>query len=324
MSNEYNKSIFSDPISDPETHTQSLPNYNSYENDDFPKGGGILSKIIIAILALTTGVLGYYTYLLNKDKQATENELNIQKKQVMNDLDVLKKSYDKAVVTNKNISEDLLKAREKITKYIDSLQNIKINISSLAHFKNQAFAFAKERDYLLQKNDSLTRLNKAIKKDLDSVSVKLISTSAKIDSLSQQANKLKKVVEVGATLQIVKLRAEAVKGTKNKVTDRRHAAKKIRICFTIGANKIAKSGSKIFYIKVSSPTGITLGANDSTSEGDNTVNYSTSTHFIYDNKSLDVCDFIAKTSKAFEKGSYKITIYDDKLNEIGSTDLILK
>jgi hypothetical protein len=324
MSNEYNKSIFSDPISDPETHTQSLPNYNSYENDDFPKGGGILSKIIIAILALTTGVLGYYTYLLNKDKQATENELNIQKKQVMNDLDVLKKSYDKAVVTNKNISEDLLKAREKITKYIDSLQNIKINISSLAHFKNQAFAFAKERDYLLQKNDSLTRLNKAIKKDLDSVSVKLISTSAKIDSLSQQANKLKKVVEVGATLQIVKLRAEAVKGTKNKVTDRRRAAKKIRICFTIGANKIAKSGSKIFYIKVSSPTGITLGANDSTSEGDNTVNYSTSTHFIYDNKSLDVCDFIAKTSKAFEKGSYKITIYDDKLNEIGSTDLILK
>lgn len=324
MSNEYNKSIFSDPISDPETHTQSLPNYNSYENDDFPKGGGILSKIIIAILALTTGVLGYYTYLLNKDKQATENELNIQKKQVMNDLDVLKKSYDKAVVTNKNISEDLLKAREKITKYIDSLQNIKINISALAHFKNQAFAFAKERDYLLQKNDSLTRLNKAIKKDLDSVSVKLISTSAKIDSLSQQANKLKKVVEVGATLQIVKLRAEAVKGTKNKVTDRRRAAKKIRICFTIGANKIAKSGSKIFYIKVSSPTGITLGANDSTSEGDNTVNYSTSTHFIYDNKSLDVCDFIAKTSKAFEKGSYKITIYDDKLNEIGSTDLILK
>ena len=122
----------------------------------------------------------------------------------------------------------------------------------------------------------------------------------------------------------MKLRAEAVKGTKNKVTDRRRAAKKIRICFTIGANKIAKSGSKIFYIKVSSPTGITLGANDSTSEGDNTVNYSTSTHFIYDNKSLDVCDFIAKTSKAFEKGSYKITIYDDKLNEIGSTDLILK
>lgn len=324
MSNEYNKSIFSDPISDPETHTQSLPNYNSYENDDFPKGGGILSKIIIAILALTTGVLGYYTYLLNKDKQATENELNIQKKQVMNDLDVLKKSYDKAVVTNKNISEDLLKAREKITKYIDSLQNIKINISSLAHFKNQAFAFAKERDYLLKKNDSLTRLNKAIKKDLDSVSVKLISTSAKIDSLSQQANKLKKVVEVGATLQIVKLRAEAVKGTKNKVTDRRRAAKKIRICFTIGANKIAKSGSKIFYIKVSSPTGITLGANDSTSEGDNTVNYSTSTHFIYDNKSLDVCDFIAKTSKEFEKGTYKITVYDDKLNEVGSTDLVLK
>ena len=324
MSNEYNKSIFSEPINDLEKNAQSLPNYNSYDNEEPPKGGGILSKIIIAILALATGGLGYYTYLLNKDRLATENELNIQKKQVMSDLDMLKKSYDKAVATNKNISEDLLKAREKITKYIDSLQNMKVNISALARFKNQAFALAKERDYLLRKNDSLTRINKAIRKDLDSVSVKLTSTSAKVDSLSQQANKLKKVVEVGAALQIGKLTAEAVKGSKNKITDRGRAAEKIRVCFTVGANKIAKTGGKNFYIKVSSPSGITLGANDSASEGDNTVNYSTSTHFIYDSKSVDVCDFIAKTSKEFEKGTYKITIYDDKLNEVGSTDLVLK
>ena len=176
MSNEYNKSIFSEPINDLEKNAQSLPNYNSYDNEEPPKGGGILSKIIIAILALATGGLGYYTYLLNKDRLATENELNIQKKQVMSDLDMLKKSYDKAVATNKNISEDLLKAREKITKYIDSLQNMKVNISALARFKNQAFALAKERDYLLRKNDSMTRINKAIRKDLDSVSVKLTST----------------------------------------------------------------------------------------------------------------------------------------------------
>ena len=103
MSNEYNKSIFSEPINDLEKNAQSLPNYNSYDNEEPPKGGGILSKIIIAILALATGGLGYYTYLLNKDRLATENELNIQKKQVMSDLDMLKKSYDKAVATNKNI-----------------------------------------------------------------------------------------------------------------------------------------------------------------------------------------------------------------------------
>ena len=39
---------------------------------------------------------------------------------------------------------------------------------------------------------------------------------------------------------------------------------------------------------------------------------------------LFICDFIAKTSKEFEKGTYKITVYDDKLNEVGSTDLVLK
>ena len=136
---------------------------------------------------------------------------------------------------------------------------------------------------------------------LDSVSVKLTSTSAKVDSLSQQANKLKKVVEVGAALQIGKLTAEAVKGSKNKITDRGRAAEKIRVCFTVGANKIAKTGGKNFYIKVSSPSGITLGANDSASEGDNTVNYSTSTHFIYDSKSVDVMWFYSQNFKRIWK-----------------------
>ena len=67
-------------------------------------------------------------------------------------------------------------ARDKIGKYIDSLQNMKLNVSALARFKNQAFALAKERDFLIRKNDSLARANTAIRKDLDSVSVKLDDT----------------------------------------------------------------------------------------------------------------------------------------------------
>ncbi|WP_424652682.1 hypothetical protein [Capnocytophaga sputigena] len=54
------------------------------------------------------------------------------------------------------------------------------------------------------------------------------------------------------------------------------------------------------------------------------MNYSIATHFIYDNKSVDICDFIAKVGKEFEKGAYKITVYDDKLTQVGTTDLLLK
>lgn len=228
------------------------------------------------------------------------------------------------MIENKDVKNDLLQARNKIDQYIDSLQNMKVSISSLARFKSQAFTLAKERDLLIRKNDSLMRANSAIKKDLDSVSVKLDLASAKVDSLARQTNQLKKVVETGSALQISKLIAEAVKGSKNKTTDRGKAADKLKICFTVGANKIAKSGSRYFYIQVNSPSGSILGSNESFSSGSESVKYSTATHFIYDNKSVDICDFIAKVGKEFEKGTYKVIVYDDKLNQVGTTDLLLK
>ena len=326
MSNNYDKPLFLEQANNglaERGSDQSLPAYG-LPDDDKPKGGGILSKILIAILAIATGGLGYYTYSLNKDRQATESELTSQKKQVMSDLKLLRESYDKVVIENKDVKNDLLQARNKIDQYIDSLQNMKVSISSLARFKSQAFTLAKERDLLIRKNDSLMRANSAIKKDLDSVSMKLDLASAKVDSLARQTNQLKKVVETGSALQISKLIAEAVKGSKNKTTDRGKAADKLKICFTVGANKIAKSGSRYFYIQVNSPSGTILGSNESFSAGEEKVNYSIATHFIYDNKSVDICDFIAKVGKEFEKGTYKVIVYDDKLNQVGTTDLLLK
>ena len=326
MSNNYDKPLFLEQANNglaERGSDQSLPAYG-LPDDDKPKGGGILSKILIAILAIATSGLGYYTYSLNKDRQATESELTSQKKQVMSDLKLLRESYDKVVIENKDVKNDLLQARNKIDQYIDSLQNMKVSISSLARFKSQAFTLAKERDLLIRKNDSLMRANSAIKKDLDSMSVKLDLASAKVDSLARQTNQLKKVVETGSALQISKLIAEAVKGSKNKTTDRGRAADKLKICFTVGANKIAKSGSRYFYIQVTNPSGNILGSNESFSAGEEKVNYSIATHFIYDNKSVDICDFIAKVGKEFEKGTYKVIVYDDKLNQVGTTDLLLK
>ena len=255
MSNNYDKPLFLEQANNSLAERgsdHSLPAYGIPE-DDKPRGGGVLSKILIAILAIATSGLGSYTYSLNKDRQITENELTTQKKQVMSDLELLRDSYDKVVIENKDVKEDLLQARNKIDQYIDSLQNMKVSISSLARFKSQAFALAKERDLLIRKNDSLMRANSAIKKDLDSMSVKLDLASAKVDSLTRQTNQLKKVVETGSALQISKLIAEAVKGSKNKTTDRGRAADKLKICFTVGANKIAKSGSRYFYIQVTNP-----------------------------------------------------------------------
>jgi len=123
MSNNYDKPLFLEQANNSLTERgsdHSLPAYGIPE-DDKPRGGGVLSKILITILAIAIGGLGYYTYSLNKDRQITENELTTQKKQVMSDLELLRDSYDKVVIENKDVKEDLLQARNKIDQYIDSL-----------------------------------------------------------------------------------------------------------------------------------------------------------------------------------------------------------
>lgn len=301
--------------------------FDDGENEEPQKKGGIASKIVIGVLALLTGGVGFYAYSLYEEKQKTEAELNEQKEQIIKELDGLKVSYDKAVQDNKSMSEDLLEARNKVASYIDSLKTMKVSIASLNKYRNQVLTLKKEREKLLAINDSLRRSNAQIRQQRDSITEALQNATSYVDSLIQQNTKLREVVESGEDLQISKLTTEAVKvrsSGKLVETARARAADKIKICFTVVANKIAPSGSKNFYIQLIAPNGITLGKNDTHSTEKTTVNYSVVTKFIYENKNIDVCDFVSSTGSDFEKGKYKVVIFDDKLNTVGETEFVLK
>lgn len=297
-----------------------------YENEP-RKGGGIVSKILIGILAITTGFVGYHAYSLREQKEKNEVELNEQKEQIIKELSALKTSYDKAVEENKTTNQELLDARSKVEAYIDSLKTMKVSMASLTKYKNQVFALTKERERLLAINDSLRRSNALIRQERDSVAGALQTTVSYADSLVQQNTKLRQVVESGEQLSINKLTTEAVKERSSGRlvnTNRSKAADKIRVCFTVAANKIAKSGTRYFYVQLIAPNGITLGENGTTSVGDVTVNYSVATRFIYENKNIDVCDFVPKSGDRFEKGTYRVVVFDDKLKSLGETEFSLK
>ncbi|MDO4229022.1 MAG: hypothetical protein Q4C98_04345 [Capnocytophaga sp.] len=321
-----NSKDFNETTSNQSSQKEDFSFENEYDNAP-KKGGGIISKLLIGILALTTGFVGYNAYSLRKQKEASETELNEQKEQIIRELGALKTSYDKAVEENKATSDELIEARNKVSLYIDSLRTMKVTVASLSKYRNQVFALTKERERLLAINDSLRRSNAVITQQRDSVTGALQTATIYADSLVQQNTKLKQVVESGEELQISKLTTEAVKersSGKLIETSRSRAADKIRVCFTVMANKIAKSGTRYFYVKLVDPSGVTMGQNETTSNENVTVNYSTATRFIYENKNIDVCDFVSKTGDKFERGVYKVTVFDDKLKTIGETEFILK
>lgn len=124
---------------------------------------------VLAVL-LGVGLLGSiaYTVSLYKDRERTKTVLTQEKEYVVNDLTSLQSEYDKAIMESNATNEELVEARDRIAKYIDSVKTMKTDISSLSRYRRQVDLLKKERAFLLKKVDSLTTSNTMLAMERDS------------------------------------------------------------------------------------------------------------------------------------------------------------
>ncbi len=285
-------------------------------------------KVIAGLLLLLLVGTIIYTVSLYKDKQETTVKLNNEKEDVVNDLTSLKSEYDKILLESNSTNDDLVAARDNIAKYIDSVKTMKLDIAALGKYRRQVTVLTRDRDRLIKQVDSLTRSNSSLVMQRDSTFVELERQTVFNDSLVVQNTQLADVVERGSALNISKLSVDAVKErTSGKLvsTSRAASTDKFKVCFTLTNNVIAQAGDKEFYIEVLDPQGNVLGESyTKTSDNGASVTYSKATVFYYENKGLDVCDYINKPAGDFQKGNYMVNVYDNKLRLLGTSKFALK
>ncbi|EAR00298.1 hypothetical protein [Maribacter sp. HTCC2170] len=281
---------------------------------------GLLGVILLGVII--------YTVSLYQDKKKTETVLTQEKELVVEDLNSLKSEYDKAILESNATNEELVTARDNIAKYIDSVKSMKGDIASLSRYRRQVGVLKAEREQLLAQVDSLTRSNTMIAMQRDSTYVELEKQTVFNDSLVVQNTQLADVVEKGSALNLSKFSVDAVRernSGKLVSTSRARATDKFKICFTVADNVISEAGDREFFVEVLDPQGNVLGESYSKTNDDGaSVTYSKGTNFYYENKSLDVCDYINKPSGDFQKGNYMVNVYDDKLKLLGTSKFTLK
>lgn len=281
---------------------------------------GLLGVILLGVII--------YTVSLYQDKKKTENVLTKEKELVVEDLNSLKSEYDKAILESNATNEELVSARDNIAKYIDSVTSMKSDISALYRYRKQVGILTKEREQLIRQVDSLTRSNSMIAMQRDSTYVELEKQTVFNDSLVVQNTQLADVVEKGSALNLVTMTVDAVKERNNGKlvsTQRAKSTDKFKVCFTVANNTIAQAGDREFFVEVLDPQGNVLGESYSkTNDSGASVTYSKGTNFYYENKILDVCDFINKPAGDFQKGNYMVNVYDDKLNLLATSKFMLK
>ena len=285
-------------------------------------------KVIAGLLGVILLGVIIYTVSLYQDKQKNTALLTKEKELVVEDLTSLKSEYDKAILESNATNEELVSARDNIAKYIDSVKTMKADIASLYRYRKQVGILTKEREQLIRKVDSLTRSNTFLAMQRDSTYVELEKQTVFNDSLVVQNTQLADVVEKGSALNLSKFTVDAVKErTSGKLvsTSRAKATDKLKVCFTVADNVIAQAGDRQFFIEVLDPQGNVLGESFSkTSDSGASVTYSKGTEFYYENRSLDVCDFINKPAGEFQKGNYMVNVYDNGLKLLGTSKFQLK
>lgn len=285
-------------------------------------------KVLAALLAVVLLGTIVYTVSLYQDKKKTEIDLTKEKDLVVEDLNSLKSEYDKAILESNATNEELVSARDNIARYIDSVKTMKADISSLSRYRRQVGVLTAEREKLLKQVDSLTRSNTMIAMQRDSTYVELEKQTVFNDSLVVQNVNLAQAVEKGSALNLTKISVDAVKERNNgklSSTTRAKSTDKFKICFTVAENVISQAGDREFYIEALDPQGNVVGQSMSKANDNGaSITYSTSTSFYYENRSLDICDYLNKPSGDFQKGQYMVNVYDDKLTLLGTSQFILK
>ena len=197
---------------------------------------------------------------------------------------------------------------------MDSLKISQNSVNSLWRYKKKFLALQEEMDFLLAENDKLKIENELLATTLDSTNIQLAERAIFTDSLLVQNTQLSEVVENAAVLQTVGLKGFGViERSSGKLipTERAKRSDKIRVCFTVAKNALVGAGDKELFVQVLDPLNNVLGSNEQIQFDETVLNYSMISKFNYENKNLDICEFVEPFDD-FEKGRYVINVFNER------------
>lgn len=283
-------------------------------------------KILIGVLSVLLIALAVYTVTLFNDSKSTVTGLEKQKADIETELEGLIANYDEVIKDNELKDKDLLGARERISILLDSVKDAKANVALIDRYRAEIGKLKNERIKLFKRADSLIASNKQLAMERDSTTTVLTSTRMVVDSISTENMAMNETIRKGSIVKATDLRGEAViVRNSGKVVDTKRSSRadKIRTCFTLAPNNIAKKGDRVLYVQVFNPKNVLLGQKAVMDFENSSLNYSSSSKVFYENDELDVCMLVNSTEAELVEGRYTINLFDGE-NLVATSTMELK
>ena len=300
------------------------------ENKPANVDGAGKSKIVsflaalIIVLGIIVAALGYLFYAQQEESKEIQSQLNAEKDSISNNLKTIMMSYDSLQIDNDTLNNKLLAEQERVKQMYDELQKVKrVSYSKIKEYQKELGTLRAIMKDLLQDIDSLNTLNQEL--IAENIKVKQDYSTAKqtVAELETKTEELSSQVEKGSVIKARDIVAMAINRRGNEVT-RARRVEKIRVCFTLNENSIAKAGNREVFLRITGPDEYILAKSETdlfNFEGQMIV-FSAKREVDYQNQDVEMCIFYDNNGELL-KGVYKAALYMDG-NLIGNTEFTLK
>ena len=269
------------------------------------------SLIAIVVLAVVCIFLGAQLFLGNKNYDELTNEygqLEIDKEQVVFDLEKMRFSYDTLQTENSMIIAEIAAQRDRVDGLLTKLKNSNGN---LVRAKKEAETLRTIMKGYIATIDSVNQLNNALTVENMAMKDMVEDVQGRNTLLEERQENMSEIIEVGRVLQCVEIEAMGVRilsSGRQRETSRADRTDMIKVCFSLLANRISEPGSKLLHLRITGPNEQVLLSGDE--DG-----YSASRTIDYANERLDACVFYTNEGEGsgLEPGTYLVEILEGEI-----------
>lgn len=287
-------------------------------------------KVVIPLALVGVLLIAGIVYLtLSLRQQRQENQemqalAEMDKKEMENEYQSFANQYSemKTQITNDSIVAQLTAEQEKTQRLLAELRQVKsTDAREIARLKKElATVRAVLRSYVIE-IDSLNRLNQNLQAENTRVRGQYEEATRQIEGLNTEKASLSEQVAIASQLDATGISLTPMNKRKRS-TDNLKKARALQLNFSIAKNVTAPRGNKTIYVRITTPTGATLGGGGSFNYENRTLQSSMQKTIEYTGQETPVTLFW-NVSQALVGGTYRVSIFADG-NMIGSRNFNFK
>lgn len=293
---------------------------NNPANIPAPKKGAPIGMIALSIILAGALIFLIVRYFDQKNKmKEMETALTQEKDSLAKELRLLVVGYDTLKTDNDSIKAGLDREKNKIIKLLSINAS---NIQLIKRYKGEISTMREIMKSYIVQIDSLNTRNKYLAAENSDIKQQITQVQSTNTELTKVKEELNAKVEIASVIQAKNIVAVSL-NKKRKETTKINLLDKLRICYTLRENPLAKPGQKEVYMRILRPDSLVIATSPDNMfdyKGNKLV-YSATRTADYMNQDIEMCIFLDNTGD-FIVGNYSVELYLED-NIIGRTTFML-